>query len=452
MSKLYNVAIVGRVNVGKSTLFNRLLAANKAIISNVAGTTRDRNYAVCTWKDLDFNIIDTGGLVSKAIDKIDKAISEQALQAVKEADLILFIVDTKTGIMPEDNNLVKILQKTKKPILLVANKTDNNRARQNISEFYKLNLDEPWPISAASGVGTGDLLDEIVKNLKKIKKPNVKRVVKEDESNIKVAIVGRPNVGKSSLINALLGAKRLVVSSTPHTTRDSQDIILNFEKQKLTLIDTAGIRRRSKKSKNSFEKQSVEQSLKTLKRADIMILMTDVSKRLSWQDKHLINEAQEHGVGIIIVANKWDLIPDKDKDTINEYTKYYQRFLPFITWAPIIFTSATQKIRLKRLLTLIIDIYKEKNKTIAENALGKLLKSIVKRHKPSRGKGTKHPYIYTLKQIRTNPPVFAIKMNFKAELHDSYLRFIENNLRYKFGFSGTPIKIVVNKSQNTQDK
>ncbi len=451
MSKLYNVAIVGRVNVGKSTLFNRLLASNKAIISNIAGTTRDRNYAICTWKDLDFNIIDTGGLVSEVTDSMDKAISEQALQAIDEADLILFVVDTKTGIMPEDNDLVKLLQKTKKKILLVANKTDNNKARQNIAEFYKLNLDAPWPISAASGVGTGDLLDEIVKNLKKIKKPSVKKVVKEDESNIKVAIVGRPNVGKSSLINALLGVKRLVVSATPHTTRDAQDIVLNFEKQKLTLIDTAGIRRRSKKSKNNFEKQSVEQSLQTLKRADIMILMTDVSKKLSWQDKHLINEAQEHGVGIIIVANKWDLIPDKDKDTINEYTKYYQRFLPFITWAPIIFTSATQKIRLKRLLTLIVNIYKEKNKTITENALNKLLKSIVKRHKPSRGKGTKHPYIYSLKQIRTNPPVFAIKMNFKAELHDSYLRFIENNLRYKFGFSGTPIKIIVNKSQNTQD-
>jgi GTPase len=451
MSKLYNVAIVGRVNVGKSTLFNRLLAANKAIISNVAGTTRDRNYAVCTWKDLDFNIIDTGGLVSKAIDKIDKAISEQALQAVKEADLILFVVDSKTGIMPEDTNLTKILQKTKKPVLLVANKTDNNKARQNIAEFYKLNFDEPWPTSATSGVGTGDLLDEVVKELKKIKKPNVRKSVSEEESNIKVAIVGRPNVGKSSLINALLGAKRLVVSSTPHTTRDAQDIILNFEKQKLTLIDTAGIRRRSKKSKDGFEKQSVEQSLKTLKRADIMILMTDVSKKLSWQDKHLINEAQEHGVGIIIVANKWDLIPEKDKDTINEYTKYYQRFLPFITWAPIIFTSATQKIRLKRLLTLMVDIYKEKNKTITENGLSKLLKKIVKKHKPSRGKGTKHPYIYSLKQIRTNPPVFAIKMNFKAELHDSYLRFIENNLRYKFGFEGVPIKIVVNKSQNVQD-
>jgi GTPase len=452
MSNLYKVAIVGRINVGKSTLFNKLANSKKAITSAVAGTTRDRNYALCSWKDLDFNLIDTGGLEKTTGDDIDQQIDQQAKLAIKEADLILMIVDTKTGAMSADIELAKKFKQSKKPILLVANKADNNKLRQSIAEFYKLNLDKPWPVSAANGVGTGDLLDEVVKRLKKLPKKKIQKTVDETEPVIKVAIVGKPNVGKSSIINAILGEQRVIVSKTPHTTRDSQDIEFNYDGKKIIFIDTAGMRRQSKRSKDAFEKQSVQQSLLSVKKSDLIVLMTDVSKKLSWQDKHLIEEANDVGAGIIILANKWDLIPDKQTDTVQEYENYYKRFFPFISWAPLLFTSATEKIRIKRLLTTIVSVFEEKNRTISENALNKLLQKIVKRHKPSRGKGTNHPYIYSLKQLYTNPPTFAIKINFKADLHDSYLRFIEKNLRYKFGFVGVPIKIYVKKSQNAQDK
>jgi GTPase len=452
MASLYKVAIVGRVNVGKSTLFNRLISDQKAITSHVAGTTRDRNYATCSWKDMDFSLVDTGGLERQSDDDIDAQIIEQAQVAIKEADLLLFVVDTKTGIMPADLELVKDFRKLKIPIILVANKTDNNKIRQYTIDFYKLNLDKPWPISAINGVGTGDLLDEVVVQLKKLKKKKRAKSAPEDEKVIRVAVVGKPNVGKSSIINAILGEDRVIVSATAHTTRDSQDIEFLFEGQKIIFIDTAGMRRRSKKSADAFEKQSVDQSAESIKKADIAILVTDVNKKLSWQDKHLLEEANEAGVGLVMLANKWDMIPDKTTDTVKEFEMYYKRFFPFIKWAPLIFSSATKKIRIKKILDTVVSIYTEKNKVITENALDKFLKTIVKRHKPSRGKGTKHPYIYSLKQLRTNPPIFAIKIDFKADLHASYLRFIENNLRYKFGFEGTPIHIRVLKSQNTKDK
>ena len=452
MASLYKIAIVGRVNVGKSTLFNRLISDQKAITSHVAGTTRDRNYAVCSWKDMDFSLIDTGGLERQSDDDIDEQIIKQAQIAIKEADLLLFVVDTKTGIMPADLELAKEFRKNKKPIILVANKTDNNKLRQHTADFYKLNFDKPWPISAINGVGTGDLLDEVVVRLKKLKKKKRLKEAPVDEKIVRVAIVGKPNVGKSSIINAILGEQRVIVSATAHTTRDSQDIEFIFEGQKIVFVDTAGMRRHSQKSADAFEKQSVDQSIESIKKSDIAILVTDVSKKLTWQDKHMIDEANEAGVGIVILANKWDMITDKTTDTVKEFDMYYKRFFPFIKWAPVIYSSATKKIRIKKILDSVIAIYGEKNKVISENALDKLLKAIVKRHKPSRGKGTKHPYIYSLKQLRTNPPIFAIKIDFKADLHDSYLRFIENNLRYKFGFEGTPIHIRVLKSQNTKDK
>ncbi|MFA6307807.1 MAG: ribosome biogenesis GTPase Der [Patescibacteria group bacterium] len=452
MASLYKIAIIGRVNVGKSTLFNRLISEQKAITSHVAGTTRDRNYATCSWKDMDFSLIDTGGLERQSNDDIDEQIIDQAQMAIAEADLLLFVVDIKTGIMPADLELVKKFRKIAKPIILVANKTDNNKLRQYLPDFYKLNLDKPWPVSAINGVGTGDLLDEIVSSLKKLKKKKRAKEILANEKIIKVAIIGKPNVGKSSIINAILGEQRVIVSAIAHTTRDSQDIEFVYEGQKIIFVDTAGIRRRSKKSADSFEKQSVDQSIQTIKNVDIAILVTDVNTKLSWQDKHIIEEASEAGVGFVILANKWDLIPEKTTDTVKDFEMYYKRFFPFINWVPLIFCSATKKIRIKKILDTIVSIYNEKNKVITENALDKLLKSIIKRHKPSRGKGTKHPYIYSLKQLRTNPPIFAIKIDFKAYLHSSYLRFIENNLRYKFGFEGTPIRIRVLKSQNAKDK
>ncbi|MCB9802456.1 ribosome biogenesis GTPase Der [Candidatus Nomurabacteria bacterium] len=451
MSKLYKVAIIGRVNVGKSSLFNVLISEKKAITSKVAGTTRDRNYAICSWRDLDFEIIDTGGL-AKAENEIDEEITKQILIAAKEADLILFVVDVKTGIMPDDRNILKILRPLKKEVLLVANKADNNKLRNQSAEFYQLNIGDPHLISAASGVGTGDLLDQVVKKLKKIKKPSTKITKTEDVDIIKVALVGQPNVGKSSLINALLGQERVIVSPTPHTTRDSQDIKVSYFKQSITFIDTAGMRRRSRKAIDPFEKQSVEQSLESIKKADIAIFVLDAQEKIGFQDKRLAKELEEAGVGIIILVNKWDLVPDKDTDTAQKFTDYYRAQLPYLPWAPIFFTSAETKNNLHKIFPTIVEVYKEKFKKIDENALDKLLKKLVKKHKPARGKGTKHPYIYSLKQLKTNPPTFAVKVDFKATMHLSYLNFIENNLRYKFGFVGVPIRIHQQKSQNAQDK
>lgn len=451
MSNLYKVAIVGRVNVGKSTLFNKLISSKKAITSNVAGTTRDRNYAVCSWRDMDFDLVDTGGLERQSNDDIDAQISEQAIMAIKEADLVLLVVDSKNGLMANDIEISKLLKKHKSKVILVANKADNDRLRQSIAEFYKLNLGDPWPVSAANGSGTGDLLDEVVVALKKLKKKKRSKEIKIEEKFIKVAIVGKPNVGKSSILNAILGEKRVIASAIPHTTRDSQDIKFKHQGENILFIDTAGMRRQSRKKSETFEKMSVDQSLQSIKKSDIIILVTDVSKKLTWQDKHIINEAIEAGVGIIMLANKWDLIEDKDTNTIKDFQNYYKRFFPFIDWAPLLFTSAKEKLRISKILSLIVDINKERNRAISDNALDKLLKNIVKKHKPSRGKGTKHPYLYSLKQISTNPPRFSLKMNFKADLHDSYLRFVENNLRYKFGFMGTPVKINVIKSQNLKD-
>ncbi len=441
---LYKIAIVGRVNVGKSTLFNKLISEKKAIISPFSGTTRDRNYAVSSWNKIDFNLIDTGGLEDDK-KNINKAINEQITKAINESDLILFLVDSQSGLMPDDYKITKILKKTNKPLLLIANKSDNKKLRENIAEFYKLNIGEPLPISARSGSGTGDLLDEIVNRLNKLKKPNKRKKEIEDDKKIKVALIGKPNVGKSSLINSLLGENRVIVSKKEHTTRDAQNIEINYNKQKILFIDTAGIRKKTKKPINAFEKQSVKQSLDSIDKVDIILFMNDISKKLTFQDKHLLDKIIEKGKGIILIANKWDLIPNKNTNTAGEYINYYKSFIPFLKWAPILFISATKKHGISKILPTIISIYKEKNKTITDNALDKLLKNIVKKHKPSRGKGTKHPYIYKIKQVSTNPPTFAVKVNYKAFMQLSYLKFIENNLRYKFGFEGTPIKIFIQK-------
>ncbi|MDD5749259.1 MAG: ribosome biogenesis GTPase Der [Patescibacteria group bacterium] len=459
MTNLHKVAIIGRTNVGKSTLYNRLIGKKKAIISPVAGTTRDRNYAICSWRDMDFYLIDTGGLErsyasadSGQLDDMDNKIIAQALLAAEEADLILFVVDSKNGLMPNDLALAKKIKRSGKNILLAANKADNQSLRQSINEFYKLNLGQPWPVSAANGSGSGDLLDEIVDNLKKQKNKKRKKAAEEKSTSIRVAMVGKPNVGKSSLINSILGDNRLIVSPQAHTTRDSQDINFKYQNQLITFIDTAGLRRKSSIAADPFEKQSVEQSLKSIEKSDIVLLVTDASQELSFQDKRLIDETQKMGKGLIILINKWDLVPDKSTDSAHKFTRYYQGFFPFINWAPMIFCSAKEKIRIKKILETILEVHSEKNKFISENALSKLLQQIIKKHKPSRGKGTNHPYIYSLKQLETNPPYFTIKLSFKSSLHESYLRFIENNLRYKFGFIGTPIKIKIIRSQNKYDK
>lgn len=452
MPNLYKVAIVGRTNVGKSTIFNRLISKQKAIISSEAGTTRDRNYSVCSWNGLDFILIDTAGLHEKADNDIDRQIQKQAFLALKEADLFLFVVDTKNGLLPEDKMVAQIIKKYPQPVILVANKADTLRLRDQTADFYRLGFSDPQAISAKSGSGCGDLLDEIVKSLSKIKKKSKSKIAPAPEKTIKITIFGQPNVGKSSIINTLLGEERLIVSNVPHTTRDNQDISLTFHGKHLTFVDTAGLRKKNKRFSNLFEKLSTEQSIENIKKADITVLVTDVSKPLNRQDKNLLQLAVEAGKGIIILANKWDLIDHKDTNTINKYAEYYRRFFPFVSWAPVLFTSANSRAQLSKLLPLVLELWDNMNRQIDDNALSRLLKNSIKQHKPSRGKGTKHPYIYHLKQIDTKPPTFSIKVDFKSDLHFSYFRFLENQLRFKFNFKGVPIVIKSQKTQNIKDK
>jgi len=441
MTKSAKVAIIGRANVGKSTLFNCLTEKNQAITSNIPGTTRDRNYAPVGWRDFVFELVDTGGLDIVHDKAFEQDVIKQATFALNEADLILFMVDAKNGLMPQDKPVASLLKKSRKQILLVANKVDGARIRQQLADFYRLGLGEPIPVSALSGAGTGDLLDEVVKNLK-IKSTSA--VMPQSTNVIRVTIIGKPNVGKSSIINSILGEERVITSPAPYTTRDSQSVEFSYQEQDYLLIDTAGIRKRNK-IKNKLERFSVKQSLISIKRAEVVLLVTDVTEALGRQDKILSEAILESEKSVIIIANKWDLVPDKDENTINKYLKYYQTFFPYLTFAPIVFTSATSGQRVKKILEVAKEVYDERFREIDENALDKFIKKIIKLHLPSKGKGTKKPKIHGLKQLKTNPPIFELVKDYKSDLHISYIRFIENKLREKFGFLGTPVIIKVRK-------
>ncbi|MBT3690025.1 ribosome biogenesis GTPase Der [bacterium] len=434
---MHKVVLIGRANTGKSTLFNTLTEKRVAITSDIAGTTRDRNYQEIIWNSKRFDLVDTGGIDIVHPKDIEKDILRQADIAKKEANLILFLVDAKDGLMPQDKEVAAMLKKSKKKVILVVNKADNKKMKENVAEYYKLNLGDPYPISALNGTGTGDLLDEIAKNVANTKK-------QKPEKSIGVAILGKPNTGKSTLINSILGEDRVITSAEPYTTRDSQDIMIKHKGFNFNLIDTAGVRKKSK-IRNKLEKFSVAQSIKSLERADITVLMTEASKKLGRQDKMLASEILKSNTSLIIAANKWDLIPDKDDLTINKYVNYYYSYFPFLSFAPIIFISALEKQRVRKLLDLSLEVYQERHRQITDNALNKFLKKVVKKHPPSRGKGTAKPKLFNLKQIGMDPPYFELVKDIQSDLKESYFKFIEKQLRAQFGFLGTPIIIKIRK-------
>ncbi len=440
MSKLPKVVLIGRANVGKSTLFNRLTEKKKAIVSLIPGTTRDRNYADIFWQGCSFSLVDTGGLDLIHDQSLAEAIIKQSQTALIEADLIIFLVDLKSGLMPQDKVIARLLRPRQKNLLLVANKADNERLKKQLADFYQLGLGEPVPVSAGNGSGTGDLLDLITKRLKGLKKKS-----KPEEmlnAPIKLAIIGKPNVGKSSLVNAILGEDRMITGAKPYTTRDAQDINLTYQGQNYTLIDTAGIRKQNKIGPG-LEKESVAQALKSVAQADVTLLVTDVNQKLTKQDQHLSEVILQSRTSLMIIANKWDLIPAKDDQTINRFTKYYRRFFPYLSFAPIIFTSALRKQRLKNILDLTKKVYQERFTEIPEPELAQFFKAVLKKQPPARGKGTKKPVLYGLKQTGVNPPRLEIVKDYQSDLHFSYFRFIENQLRENFSFLGTPIIINV---------
>jgi GTP-binding protein len=457
------VVIFGRTNVGKSTLFNCLTEKNRALVSDISGTTRDSNIGEVNWQNNNFKIIDTGGIIDVALmqgkvkdaSDIDTKVQIQASNYLKNADLILFLVDTRNGLLPTDKemalSLKKIIKDTSK-VLLVANKADSMKLRREIAEFNKLGLGEPFPISAATGSGTGDLLDIIVKKIKPYSKPEKKReeTSEDKEEEINISIIGKPNVGKSSLVNSILGEERIIVSPIAHTTREPQDTLLEYKGHKINLIDTAGISRRGRQSakhakfKNALEKHSILKSISALKKADIVLFVLDINEELTKQDAKIIDEIFKQQISLIIIANKWDLVEEKDTKA---YSQMIYRHFPYAQWVPIQFTSAKTGLKVKKVLDLVLEIDEARKVNLGDNALSRFLNRIVKKHRPVKEKGTKHPHIYELTQTQSNPPKFKIRIGAKDTIHDSYVRFIENRLREKFGFPGTPIYIGIEKNR-----
>ncbi|MDA3802867.1 MAG: ribosome biogenesis GTPase Der [Patescibacteria group bacterium] len=448
------VAIFGRTNVGKSTLFNCLTEKKQALVSNISGTTRDSNLGLVEWNNKSFNIVDTAGILNyRLLEKenkdegIDEKTQEQARRYLDKADLIIFLVDAKAGMLPEDKELAKTINridKYKKKTILVSNKVDSLRTAPEAAEFNKLGLGEPFLISAVSGLATGDLLDLLVEKLKfkKIIKKNkgLKNYSVADE--IKVSLVGKPNAGKSSLLNSILGYERVIVSPIPHTTREAQDTEVIYKDNSIRLIDTAGISRQGKKGKG-LQKFGIENSLGILKKSDIALLVLDLSNPITHQDLKIIDEIISKRASLIIIANKWDKIEDRDT---KEWTNYLRDKLPFVSFAPIQFLSAKTGEKVSKIMDLILQIAEERKIFLSESQTEKFLKRVVKIHKPAKGKGTKAPHIYEFKQIKNDPPLFNVRIGPNDDLHFSYVRFMENRLRERHSFLGTPINIKIAKA------
>ncbi|MDD3284097.1 MAG: ribosome biogenesis GTPase Der [Patescibacteria group bacterium] len=445
------ISIIGRANVGKSTLFN-LLVKKKALTSRVPGTTRDANYQETEWLGKKFIAIDTGGIEENMFEKEDKIQDEMDLKiiqkvkdAISKSQLVLFLVDSKTGIMPQDKQFANYLKKNKLKYLLVANKCGNNKERQQADEFYELGLGEPIKISAINGSGVGDLLDIVVKNVK-AKRPTKKE---KEEDIIKIIFIGKTNVGKSSIINSILQEERVIVSSDEHTTRDPQFIPFSYKDSKFLLIDTAGIRKnKSKIRKNELEFKSVKQTERSIKETDVVLLVTDSSKNLSVGDLKFAELVKENKKGLIIIANKWDLIEEKNLQTYNEYVKYYYQAMPFLQWAQILPVSAKEKIRTTKILDEAIRIYNESKRKFTDDELDWLRKKIIKIHPPTIGRGAIKPRLYKIKQVAISPLTFEIMIGAKSSLHESYLRFIEKKIREEYGLKGIQVVVYVKKLKN----
>ncbi|MFH1712292.1 MAG: ribosome biogenesis GTPase Der [Patescibacteria group bacterium] len=440
------VVIVGRTNVGKSTLFNTLVEEQKSLVSAVPGTTRDRYEADCIWRGQVIRLIDTGGLDIDASDEIERNIVLQAEMAMKEAELIIFVVDAKSGIQKEDRELASKLMKSDKPVIVVANKADNEKIRSNLymKGWGTWPLAQPIAVSAKQSTGTGDLLDLIYENLTAQGKPPVDV---QEISATRVSVIGRPNVGKSSLINAVVGQHRFITSPMAHTTREPNDTLITVDGQQYQFIDTAGIRKlaRVHAGKSKLENSGVDRSLTSLKRSDVVLFVLDISKKITGQDKFLAGQIADAEASAVIVANKWDLIPDKETNTIKEYEEYIRMHLPMLSYAPIVFISALSGKRVQHLFELIDYVYKSRFTQLNDNETHEFISQAIVKHKPSRGKGVQHPKIIWFKQTGINPPSFklGLKQTHREALAESYLRFLTNLLRDVYNFEGTPIRISV---------
>ena len=430
------VAIVGRPNVGKSTLFNRLTQSRKAIVSDTAGTTRDRQYGKCSWNNREFSVVDTGGWVVKSDDIFEDAIRRQVIVATEEADLVLFLVDVMTGITDWDEDVAAILRRTKLPIILVANKVDNSGEYYQAAEFYKLGLGEPQCVSAATGGGTGDLLDLVVSMLK----PDVENDVEDDIPRF--AVVGRPNAGKSSLINALIGEDRNIVTEIAGTTRDS--IYTRYDKFGFDfyLVDTAGIRRKNKVTED-LEFYSVMRSIRSIENSDVCILMIDATRGIEAQDMNIFQLIQKNNKSLVVVVNKWDLVEDKSQKVITTFeTAIRNRMAPFTDF-PIIFSSALTKQRIYKVLETAKQVYENRTRKIGTSKLNEVMLPLSEAFPPPSNKGKYIKIKYVAQLPNTKIPSFVFYANLPQYVKEPYKRFLENKIRENWDLHGCPINVFV---------
>lgn len=429
------VAVVGRPNVGKSTLFNRLAGERISIVQDTPGVTRDRIYADIEWTGRKFTLIDTGGMEIGTEDVILKQILQQAEIAIETADVILFVTDAKAGMTDDDKQVANMLRRTKKPVVLAVNKIDNvNRDSMNIYEFYELGIGDPIAISAGQALGLGDMLDEVISYFPE------QQSEEEEEEVIKVAIIGKPNVGKSSLINKILGEDRLIVSNIPGTTRDAIDSPIEIDGQKYIFIDTAGMRRKSK-IKEEIERFSIIRAVAAVERCDVAILVIDAEEGITDQDTKIAGIAHERGRAAIIAVNKWDVIEKNDK-TMNQYLKDIGNELAYMPYAPKVFISALTGQRITRMLELIQTVYQNHALRISTGVLNDVLIEATAMQQPPADKG-RQLKLYYMTQVSIKPPTFVIFVNDRELFHFSYKRYIENQLREAFGFVGTPVHFII---------
>ena len=429
------VAIVGRPNVGKSTFFNYIVGKRVSIVEDTPGVTRDRVYAEGNWRGRSFTLVDTGGIEPESDDVILSQMREQANLAIAMADVIIFVTDMKQGVTAADHDIALMLKKSKKPVILVCNKADNyGKVPDEIYEFYNLGLGEPYRVSAANAIGIGDVLDAIYDNLPPVNEGE------DDDEVIKVAIIGKPNVGKSSLVNKILGENRVIVSNIAGTTRDAIDSEFENEYGKYVFIDTAGIRRKSKVSEN-LEKYSVMRSLLAVGRADVCLLMIDANEGVTEQDTKIAGEAHEAGKGIIIVVNKWDEY-EKDNGTLEQYKKDVYNKLSYISYAPILFISAKTGQRVNKLFEMINSVASQNALRVSTSVLNQVLNEAIAIVQPPTDKG-KRLRLFYMTQASTKPPTFVVFVNDKDLFHFSYERYLVNQIRKEFGLVGTPVRIIV---------
>ena len=429
------VAIVGRPNVGKSTLFNALAGENISIVKDTPGITRDRIYTDVSWLDMNFTLIDTGGIEPESKDIILSQMREQAQIAIDTADVIIFLVDVRQGLVDADSKVADMLRRSRKPVILAVNKVDDfKKFMADVYEFYNLGIGEPFPVSSVNKLGFGELLDEVISHFDK------EAAAEEEDDRTKVAIVGKPNVGKSSIINKLIGENRVIVSDIAGTTRDAIDTEITRGGKEYVFIDTAGLRRKNK-IKEELERYMIIRTVTAVERADIVVLVIDATEGVTEQDAKIAGIAHDRGKAVIIAVNKWDAV-EKDNKTVNEFTQKVRRVLSFMTYAEVIFISAVTGQRLGRLFDMIDTVNENHSMRVATGVLNEIMAEAVALQQPPSDKG-KRLRLYYITQVAIKPPTFVIFVNDKELMHFSYTRYLENQIRETFGFMGTPLKFII---------